>query len=63
MKKRYKHLRKNGKVYVLHYSVGLFCEQWENVGCFDDTDGNYERCMAIVKLLNLCDKHTKRADT
>lgn len=58
MKKQYKRLSSRGKIHVLRLTVGLFGEQWESVGCFDDRDGNLDRCVQIVKLLNECDKHT-----
>ena len=59
MKKNYKWLMKNGKVYLLHRTVGLFGEQWECFGSFDNKDCNSERSKTIIKLLNQCDLHTE----
>ncbi len=58
MKKQFKWLAANGRVLVLRRTIGLFGEQWECCGNFNDRDGNSGRCKQIVKLLNECDKHT-----
>ena len=58
MKKNFKWLVSNGHVLLLHRTVGLFGEQWEGFGNFDDRDGNAARGKHIIKLLNECDKHT-----
>ena len=52
MKKHFKWLAKNGRVLLLHRTVGLFGEQWECFGNFDDKDGNATRGKQIIKLLN-----------
>lgn len=59
MKKQYKwYSDKGAKIHILRRSIGLFGEQWDCCGTFDDRDGNLARCKQIVKLLNECDKHT-----
>ncbi len=61
MKKRYKHLERNGKIYILHWeSEGrLFGPAWDCVATFDNKDTNLERCKSIIRLMNECDKHTE----
>ncbi len=44
---------------LLRRTVGLFGEQWECFGNFDDKDGNETRGKQIIKLLNECAKHTE----
>ena len=51
MKKNFKWLVKNGKVLLLRRTVGLFGEQWECFGNFDDKDGNAARGKQIIKQL------------
>lgn len=59
MRKHFKWLVRNGRVLLLHRTVGFFGEQWETFGNFDDKDGNAERCKEIVKQLNQCVRHTE----
>lgn len=64
MKKNYKRLEKNGKVYILHWATEgmLFGPTWDCIASFDNKGSNLERCKTIVKLLNECDKHTIHPD-
>ncbi len=57
--KNFKWLVKNGRVLLLRRTVGLFGEQWECFGNFDDKDGNAIRCRQIIKQLNQCAQHTE----
>lgn len=59
MKKHFKWLAKNDRVLLLHRTVGLFGEQWECFGNFDDKDCNVARSKQIIKLLNQCAQHTE----
>lgn len=59
MTKKYKWLVKHGKVMLLHRTIGLFGEQWECFGVFDDKAGNAARGKQIIKLLNECATHTE----
>lgn len=59
MKKQYKWLAKNGRIFLLKRSLNLFGEGWESVGTFDDKDGNAARVKNITKQLNECAKHTE----
>ena len=59
MKKNFKWLLKNGRVMLLRRTVGLFGEQWECFGNFDDKAGNVTNAKQIIKLLNECAKHTE----
>lgn len=59
MKKNFKWLVKNGRVLLLRRTVGLFGEQWECFGNFDNKDGNAIRCRQIIKRLNQCAQHTE----
>lgn len=58
MKKNFKWLVKEGRVLLLRRVVGLFGEQWECFGTFDDKDGNAERGKQIIRQLNECVLHT-----
>lgn len=59
MKKNFKWLVKNGRVMLLRRTVGLFGEQWECFGNFDDKDSNVARGKQIIKQLNQCAQHTE----
>lgn len=58
MKKNFKWLVRKGKVLLLRRTVGLFGEQWECFGAFDDKDGNAARGRQIIRQLNECAVHT-----
>lgn len=64
MTKRFKHLTKNGKVYLLHFVTDgvLFGSGWRCLASFDETRGNIKRCESITRLLNECDSHTNHPD-
>ncbi len=64
MKKRFKLLNRVGKIYILHWTVDgkLFGADWEAVAVFEDNDSNRERCKAIIRLMNECDRHTDPSD-
>lgn len=59
MKKQYKWLTKNGKIFLLRRSFSLFGEIWESIGTFEDKDGNGARIRNITKQLNECAKNTE----
>lgn len=59
MKKYFKWLRKDGRVYLLRRTVCLFGEQWECFGDFEDSGENSLRCQQITKLLNECIRQTE----
>lgn len=59
MKKNFKWLVRNDHVYLLRRTIGLFGENWECFGNFDNKDGNLDRCKQIIKQLNECAKHTE----
>lgn len=60
MKKRYKLLKREKYVFILRWVADgkLFGPDWEEVGKFDNNADNIKRCMAIIRLMNECDKHT-----
>ena len=64
MKKRYKWLEKNGKLYILHWSAEgrLFGADWDSVAGFEANPENRERCKTIIRLMNECDKHLTLRD-
>ena len=55
MKKRFKMIKKNGKVYLLQWVTEgkLFGPDWDLIASFGEQ--HIERCKQIVKLLNECD--------
>lgn len=55
--KHFKLLQRNGRVYILKYSIGLFGSQYEPIASFEGQPKNVDRCKQIVKLLNQCDKN------
>lgn len=58
MKKNYKWLESNGKLYILHWADGkLFGSDWECVASFSANAENLKRCKNITKLMNECDKN------
>jgi hypothetical protein len=52
--KAFKMVRRNGNIYILKYSVGLFGVQYESISQFTDKLDNVNLCKQIVKLLNQC---------
>ena len=60
MKKRYKLLKSGKCVFILRWVADgkLFGPDWEESGRFDNNAGNIERCKAIIRLMNECDRHT-----
>lgn len=62
MKKQYKWLAKDGRVYLLRLVVGLFGECWDCIGNFEDGGGNAERVREITRRLNECARHTENTD-
>lgn len=64
MKKNFKHLEKNGRIYIMRWIDDgvLFGPDWESIASFDKNPPNLERCKTITRLLNECDKHTKKSD-
>lgn len=60
MKNRYKLVAKNGKSYILKFTVGLFGEQWETIASFV---GCENECKQIVQQLNKCDKLSQKNGT
>lgn len=60
MKKRYKRLVKNDKIYILYWEMDgvLFGPDWKSVAMFDNTHANQQRCKEIVSLMNKCDRKT-----
>ena len=55
MKKRFKMMKKNGKVYLLQWVAEgkLFGPGWDMITSFGEQHA--ERCKQIIKLLNECD--------
>lgn len=58
MKKQYKWLVKNGRIILLRRTVGLFGEQWDCIGNFDNKGNNAVHGKMIIKLLNECAQNT-----
>lgn len=58
MTKQFKWLVKNGRVILLRRTVGLFGEQWECFGNFDDKGDNAARGKRIIEQLNECAGHS-----
>lgn len=61
MKKRYKLLKQNSKILILHWETDgmLFGPDWVCVASFEKVEANQERVKTIIRLMNECDKHTE----
>lgn len=60
MRKAYKRLERNGRIYILHLETEgvLFGPTWSSVASCESNKSNLERYKAIVRLLNECETHT-----
>lgn len=62
MKKRYKLLKQNSKILILHWETDgmLFGPDWVCIASFENVEANQERVKTIIRLMNECDKHTEQ---
>lgn len=64
MKKRYKLLKQNSRILILHWETDgmLFGPEWVCIASFENAGANQERIKTIIRLMNECDKHTEQSN-
>ena len=57
MKKRYKLLKRDSRILILHWETDgmLFGHDWICIASFENVEANQERVKTIIRLMNECD--------